>query len=331
MTLNEVAEHAGVSRATASLVIRGTGRVSEATRNRVQQSMHTLGYVYNRGAASLRSRHGDTIGVVVTNLANPFFGELLKGLEHELNQAGYTCLLVDTNNDVDAQYRAVTELRERQVASLAIVPASGTTGDFVDMLNAWGMEHIFMTRYLRDVETHYVGADDVLGGRLAAEHLLEHGRTTFAYAGGPESVLSRWDRITGATQALQDHGLTASALADYPGETSGRGGLAIAKQLLAQDRLPEAILCHSDHVAFGIYRALRQHGRSGETRVIGYDDIATAALWEPPLTSVSTRSTELGQRAAQTLLTHISTPADHPVVTTTQPTLVVRESCGCPA
>ena len=330
ITLNDVAAHAGVSRATASLVVRGTGRLSDATRRRVQATMDDLGYVYNRGAASLRSRRGDTIGVVVTNLANPFLSELFQGLQREFNRAGYTCLVAASDNNPAAQLRAVTELREHRVAGMAIVPASGTRPEFVETLRRWTIEHVFMTRYLRDAQTNYVGPDDVLGGRLAAEHLLEHGCTRFAYVGGgPEPVRSRWDRIDGIRQAIGQASSDAGVI-DLPGEASGPGGLAIGRQMLERGEVPDAIVCHSDSVALGVMRALRPLVVSHEVRVVGYDDIASAALWEPPLTSVFTGSTELGELSAQMLLANLESPREEAVVTTTRPTLMVRESCGCP-
>ena len=295
--------------------------------------METLGYVYNRGAASLRRARADTIGVVVTNPANPFFGELLTALISTLDEVGHTCLLVATGTtDLDVQERGVRELRERQVAGIAIVPASGTSPDFVETLNAWRLPHVFMTRYVPEGETHYVGADDVRGGDLAASHLLSHDVRSAAYIGGPTTVLSRRDRLRGARAAFGRAGLDPDqVLADLPCETSGQGGFRAAEELIGRGPLPDGILCHSDDIAFGVYRALRLHGRHRDVPVIGYDDIATAALWEPPLTTIATHSVELGRLAARALLTQIDDGPRSPVVTLTEPDLVVRESCGCAA
>lgn len=331
VTLSDVASHAGVSRATASLVLRGTGRVSEATRERVQAAMEELGYVYNRGAAALRQQQGDTVGVVVTNPENPFFGELLTSLAGGLGELGYTCLLAYTGDDVNAQMRAVSELRERQVAGLAIVPATGTPADFVETLNSWHMPHVFMTRYVADATTHYAGADDVRGGRLAAEHLLLHGARKILYVGGREPVHSRHDRLDGARKAIDGAGLDPDVvLSDLTSETSGPGGFAAVNEFLERGAtLPEAIMCHSDNVAFGAYRALRVHDLHREIPVTGYDDIAIAELWEPPLTTVSTHSHDLGQRAARILHDQLDYGPSDPRIDLSEPHLMIRESCGC--
>ncbi|HET9649277.1 MAG TPA: LacI family DNA-binding transcriptional regulator [Microlunatus sp.] len=329
ITLIDVADRAGVSRATASLVVRGTGRVSDATRARVRQAMADLGYVYNRGAASLRRQQADTVGVIITNVANPFFGELLRGFEAVLSGAALSCLIVNTGQDPAAQIRAIEELRERRVAGVAVVPASGSTAAFVDTLRSWRLPHVFMTRYIKNAPTHYVGADDQRGGYLATAHLLDHGTRQIAYLGGPVNVQSRWDRRAGVEAALHDHGLDADQLFDLPGESSGSGGLAIGQHLIDNNLLPQAIVCHSDQVAFGVYRALRRSHSHALPRIIGYDDIPTASLWEPPLTTISTNANELGGLAAHNLLQQIDTSPDTTLTTITTPSLIIRESCGC--
>lgn len=329
ITLVDVAERAGVSRATASLVVRRTGRVSQATRDRVREAMVELGYVYNRGAASLRRQSADTVGVVITNVASPFFGELLRGLESELTRSSLSCLIVSTGQNPAAQATAVAELREHRVAGVAIVPASGTTRALVDQLRRWSLPHVFMTRYVKGGPTHYVGADDRLGGYLATSHLLDHGARTLAYLGGPTAVQSRWDRLDGVRKALTEHGLDPTSIIDLPGESSGDGGLTTGYQLLETGHLPDALVCHSDQVAFGAFRAFRHSGCTRLPRIVGYDDIPTAALWEPPLTTISTRADELGRLAAQNLIQQLrATTSEETLTTITAPELVVRDSCG---
>lgn len=330
VTLQDVADHAGVSRATASLVLNETGRVSQQTRQRVAESMQTLGYVYNRGAASLRTQTANTIGVVVTNIASPFFGELLHGLETGLTDSGYLPLLVNTGDDPHRQREAIRKLREHQVAGLALVPATGTSPSLIDELRTWGLEHVLMTRYIKNIDAPYVGADDVVGGRLAATHLIEaHGCETIAYLGGLPAILSRTDRTKGVKEALKRNGRDASALIDIPGAVNSVSGLDLGQRLIEAGPLPDGIICHSDSIAFGLYRALRIHGLGTSTKVIGYDNIGGAALWEPPLTSVDTKGEALGRRAARMLLERIQEPGSPASIDKTIPQLAVRQSCGC--
>lgn len=325
VTLKDVARHAGVSRSTASYVVMGTGRVSEPTRRRVQASMDALGYVYNQGAASLRRRASTTVGVVVTHIDNPFFGELLVGVESTLTAAGYLSLVVTTADDARRQDELLKVMRSHQVAGLAMVPATGTTGAAMEQVRAWGVPHILMTRYLPRHTLPYVGPDDVLGGRLAAEHLAEHGCASLAYIGGQSSIASRVDRLTGVRSVTAELGV---AVLDVPTETSGDGGRQAAEILLERGALPDGVLCHSDTVAMGFSRAMQDAGRAGQVRVVGYDDIGLAKLWVPSLTTVATEPFELGRRAATAILAGIDTGTTAVESYVAAPELVVRESCG---
>lgn len=339
ITLKDVAARAGVSRTTASNVMTGGGRFSTDTRERVYRAMRELGYVYNRSAATLRTQRTRTVGVVVTHIASPFHAELLVGLEEGLTAAGFLLLVATTADDPARQEVLVAELREQRIAALALVPATGTSPSFIEHLTQARLPHVLMTRYLPGVTAPYVGPDDVLGGRLAAEHLLEHGCRTFAYVGGPATMVSRRDRRHGIELGLAS-GTQIGELRDIPGSSSGAGGVLIGKQLLAAGPLPDAIICHSDSVAFGVYRALRAGGHARSVRIIGYDDVRTAALWEPPLTSVATHPVALGRAAAQFILEQIGVESDDdspdsPRIVATglsrihRPELLIRESCGC--
>ncbi|NUP73929.1 MAG: LacI family DNA-binding transcriptional regulator [Sinomonas sp.] len=329
VTLKDVAAHAGVSRTTASNVLTGTGRVSTETRDRVHRAMREMGYVYNRGAASLRTQRTTTVGVIVTDIANPFFGELLVGLESALAEAGFRSLVVASSDDPVRQDELVAELREYQIAGLAIMPATRSGRSFLEGLEASRIPHVFVTKYLEGVSAPYVGPDDRLGGRLAAEHLLSHGCETFAFVGGLAGHLSRRDRIAGVRDALTEAGVDLGQLIDVESASSGAGGMLAGEQLVERGKLPEAIVCQSDGVAFGVYRALRVAGRASEVRVVGYDDVRTAALWEPPLTSVATRPERLGRAAAELLLEEIAEPSGRISERIFAPELVVRQSCGC--
>jgi LacI family transcriptional regulator len=328
VTLEDVARHAGVSRATASLVVRKTGRVSQATRDRVLNVMSELGYVHHHGAAALVTKKSGTVGILVTTIGSPYWGELIQGMQAELQAAGHLVLLADTGDDPVRQRESVEELLRHQVAGVAVIPATGTDRSFVEQLERWDLPYVLMARDLKEERAVYVGPDDVRGGQLAAEHLLAHGCRRIAYVGGPPTVMSRWDRIAGVRKALAGH--PGAELIEICSETSGEGGRRVGLQLVdSDDGLPDGVICHNDTVAFGLYRALRTKGAGG-IRVIGYDDIGSAALWEPPLTSVSTAGKSLGRLAAATLLKRVANAGQSPTRSLTEPTLVIRESCGCP-
>jgi LacI family transcriptional regulator len=330
VTLSAVAAHAGVSRATASLVLRGTGRVSAETRQRVLASMTELGYVYDRVAASMRTQHTPVVGVMISNIANAFFAELLLGLEAELGAVGYLPLLAHTGSDLERQDEMLRVLREHRVAGLAIAPVTGTQPAFIERLQSWRIGHVLLTLQVDGITTSFVGPDDVRGGELAAEHLIEvHGCRTLLFLGGTAGAANRRDRLAGVRAAAAAGGLPKSAVTQLRATVGDPIGAALGQQVIAAGALPDGIVCASDVTAMGLYRALRDAGVDDQVHVTGYDDIPAAALWEPPLTTVATHADDLGRRAARLLGQRLVDPSALPVIDRVAPELVVRRSCGC--
>lgn len=330
VTLLDVARHAGVSRATASLVLRGTGNLSDRTRDRVRASMRALGYVYHRGAASMRASRSRTVGLVVPNVANAFTAEMAMDLESALGEAGVVMLMASSLEDPARQDRLVTSLLELHVDAILVVPANGSKVSFAQRLASLGVVTMVATRELRHSGVAFVGVDNALGGRLAGRHLLDvHGCRSVAYLGGYD-LRTRKDRVRGLRRALA--GDDAGELtANVSGPPDGAWGLRAVQDLLAGGDVPDGIVCHTDAVAFGVYRGLRDHapGLLGSVRVISFDDVAEAALWEPPLTSIAARGGTVGRRAAEVLLRMIAQSDAPPERVRVTPELVVRRSCGC--
>lgn len=328
-TLLDVAERAGVSRATASLVLRGTGRVSQPTRDRVLQAMTDLGYIYNRGAASLRTRDNNVIGVLVTTVTNPFFAEVIIGLEERLGELGYVCLIANTLNDTIRQDQLITFLQETSVAGVVMVPAFGTEPAAIDTLTARDRPLLFLTRRIGDTGNLYIGTDDVTGGRLATDHLIWHGCNTITYLGGREDAIARHDRIHGVRESAANHGYALDALSFIASPTNARGGLAAARELLQSGTPVDGIICHSDTVALGAYRAFHDAGLAGTVKVVSFDNVDNAELIEPPLTTLSSNPRQLGRTAAQQIYDELN-DEEGADTTLVEPELIIRRSCGCP-
>ncbi len=339
VTLSQVAERAGVSRATASLVLRGEGRVGADTRERVLAVMAELGYVYDRVAAAMRSAHAPVVGVLVSDLANQFFGQLLGSFQAELHGAGYLPLLANADHDLERQHELLNLLREHRVAGLAWAPVAGTPAALVEQLRAWSLEHVLLTQPVDGARTWLVAPDDRRGGQLAAEHLLlVHGCRRLVVVGSSDVVASARERGRGVGDAVAAAGLPVSAVAEVPWERGDPIGLRAARRAVegplagAGSGLVGAV-CFSDVHAAGLLRVLREVGRAGTVPVTGYDDIPTAALWEPPLTTVATHAARMGQLAAASLVRRLTAGPDGdrgPEVQQVEPELVVRASCGCP-
>jgi LacI family transcriptional regulator len=182
VTLMDVAQHCGVSRATVSLVVRDSPLVAEATRDRVKQGMRELGYVYNRAAASLRSQKSGVIGVVLTQINNPYFAEFAAGLQDVLGEQGMVPLLGVSNEDRGQQARLINSLVERGVEGIVLIPAHGTTA--ADLPPLLDTPLILLARKLPGVTADYVGAVNEAGAAAAAAHLYQHGCRRIAFVGG---------------------------------------------------------------------------------------------------------------------------------------------------
>jgi DNA-binding LacI/PurR family transcriptional regulator len=350
VTLLDVARHCGVSRATVSLVLNDSPLVAAKTRDRVRQAMVELGYVYNRAAASLRTQHSDAIGVVLTNITNPYFAEFAAGLQDTLTSSGTVPLLAVSNEDRALQNRLVKSLVERNVDGIVLVPAHGTVpGDLPDLL---GTPLVLLARRLNGMAVDYVGAENRDGGYAAAEHLYSHGCRLIAFLGGFTDSSAREERAAGVAEFLNDHGLTLNADHSVVCEPARPQAREAALRLLTKNPGVagpdvdgpntdgpnidgpniDGIVCFSDVVAFGVLDAIADLGRTvgSDVRVIGFDDVHDAGLNRPSLSSVAVPARETGRRAGQLVLDRAA-GSTQPTVREEFPTkLQPRETCGCP-
>lgn len=325
VTLREVAEHAGVSRATASMVLRNTGRLSQETRDRVRRSMSELGYVYHRGAATLRTRRSGILGLLITDITNPFFSAMTLGFEEAAAAQGYMTMVTNTFDDAERQMRLTQAMLEHPVDALAYTPVMDAPSAL--KLDELPIPVLAVTRRPVD-DTPYLTADDVTGGRLAAAHLVSfHDYRRLVYLGGPKGARPREDRIAGVREAIHDVG--AELVGEFSGLVSIDEGIRLGRDLLDSGLRFDAVLCHSDLIAYSVLAALRTAGRS-EVGVIGFDGLAQSKVFSPPVTSVAVGPTRLGSEAADWLVHSIEGhEVDRRIEMT--PHLEIRNSCGCPS
>ena len=329
-TLMDVAKHCGVSRATVSLVLNDSPLVNDKTAERVRKAMSELGYVRNRAAASLRTHRSDAIGVVLTQMTNPYFAEFAAGLQDTLTESGTVPLLGVSNEDAELQKRLVKSLVERSVDGIVLVPAHGTkAADLPDLL---GTPLVLMARRLPGADVDYVGAQNRDGGYAAAEHLHSHGCRRVAFVGGYADSSARQERAGGVEAFLTEHGLPFAADQSVSCEPLRPPARQAAAHLLAERPDIDGIVCFSDVVAFGVLDAIADAGRQVgvDVRVIGFDDVHDAGLNRPSLSSVAVPARESGRRAAQIVLER-SAGKPGPTVAEEFPVkLEPRETCGCP-
>jgi len=328
VTLLDIAADAGVSRATVSLVIRDVPSVAASTRKRVQKSIKRLGYIYHRGAASLRMQQSHAIGLIVSDITNPFFAEVIVAIEDRLASERLVTLLGNTSEDHAKETRLLKTMREFPADGILICPAigSGASSPVVTLGNQ--LPTVAFARRAPDLD--YAGVDNVQGALLAVEHLCSLGNRRIAFIGGDPDVSTGHERIEGYQRALARLGLPFDPCLVLPASPTRRGGYDSVRRLLQIENRPTAALCFNDVVALGVIEALQHAGvRAGkEFGVVGFNNVADAAQSLPGLTTVDTSPRQLGESAAELLLKRIA-QRDSPIRTVIlQPRLIVRESCG---
>lgn len=308
-TLADVSLHAGVSRSTASLVLNDSPEIPEATKERVRASMAELGYVYNRRAASLRNQKSMALGLVVTEIRNPYFAELAMTLEDVAYAHGYALFVCYSRDDVGRQDALIARLLERGIDGLVLLPAAATQAANIDHLLAGTSTPLVLLARHFGLQHDYVGADNLRAGELLGRHLARIGTKTVAMIGGPPSTSASLERAEGLSI-----GLGASAHLTppqrYTSPTTALGGAQATAQLLDQGTLPDAIVAFSDVTATGVYAELNARGLEPgrDIAVAGFDDIPGSAHQIPPLTTVATFPATIGEKCAELLLQRIAGP-----------------------
>lgn len=330
LTLRDLAEHAGVSRATVSLVLRKSPLVAQATRERVLHSMRTLGYVYNRGAASLRTRRTHTVGVAINELANPYFAELTAAIERALNRVGYSVFLSNSAEDPARQEQFIATMREYNVEGLIVCPAAGTTAASLHRLADLDMPCIQVSRYVRGARVDFAGNDHRRGTYLTTEHLISLGHRRIAMIGGLDGISTGWERRDGYTKALAANAIAPDPALVVSCPATRENGAEAIQALLRMPDPPTAAACFNDVVAFGVMLGLRRIGLEPgiDFAVTGCDDVREAALWSPALTTVAIDTAAMGELAARMLLERIADRRKPPRRAMLKPTLMVRASSG---
>lgn len=328
VTLQQVAEHAGVSTSTASLIVRNNPRISEATREKVLQSMRELGYVYDRVAANLRSQTSTTVGLIITDISNTFFSEFLIGVQNTLEEVGLTVLLGTTFDSVAKQEQLISTMLEHRVGGLILCPVSGTAEETLSRLEQLDIPVVLAVREIADADCDFVGADYEEGTYKAVRHFIEKGHQEIAFLGGVKHSSTWTKRMKGFKKALREADLDVKNEYVIDSAPTREAGCEAVTELLRRSERPTAIFCFSDLVAFGVMQGIRKAGLvpGEDIDIIGFDNVPEAEISYPPLTTVSSFPRQSGKEAAQ-LLHHKITSSQHKKQRIIlAPELVIRES-----
>lgn len=336
-TIHDLAQHLGVHKSTVSRAIDPARRhlISAELLQRVEAAVRELGYRPNHAAAALSTGRSKTIGVLLPDITNPVFPPILRGIEDALDAEGYFALLANTARRDDAAQTAVERMQAQRVEGFLVATAVRDDA-WLEGLRKSGARIVLVNRTDGRGELPAVISDDMLGMRLAVDHLLALGHQRIAHLAGPGSFSTGLSRRIGFEQALREQGLEAAAVVDCAAY-SVQAGLAAMHELLAKKRGKRAftaVVAANDLIALGALQALRERGVvvPGEVSVIGHNDMPLLDQVNPPLSSVRIQHYEMGLRAARLLLEQLrATPGSVDATVVLRPTLVVRASTAAPA
>lgn len=330
-TIYDVAREAGVSIATVSKILNGKGKISPSTKRRVLEVIERLGYQPNLLASALTGKRTYTFGLLIPDVANPFFAEVARSVEDRGQALGFTVILCSTDNRDDRLARYLAVLRQKRVDGLII----GTGVDDPRLLAALKEEGLPFTLIARDLPSlpvTSVRVDDFVGGYLAAQHLLELGHRKMVVLTESMTVMSSQERVRGFRQALEEAGV---AFADVAVHTCAarvdEGRRKALKVLDAADR-PTAIFAGNDLIAIGVLQAAKEKGMTvpDDLSVVGFDNTVLGTICDPPLTTVAQPIEEMGKQVVDLLLRELGGEAEVKQRVILRPELIVRASTAPP-
>ncbi len=299
ITIKDVAKASGVSITTVSMILNHQEeRFSKETVEKVLAAKKELDYEPNYYAQKMITKHSYTIGVLVSDLSNPFFNQLVQGLQKELILKGYLMVLCDTTLDQKRETDYLEELTRREVDGVIIASAVGEAEKIKAYLKSKDTPYVFLDQ--QQDEDNSLGTDDFIGGSLAADHLLAYGHRHIALVYPKEAPLNIEARRKGFISRLQKNQITPVFI---EGGLSKETGYQSVKELLTYPEIT-AIFTVNDAVALGLYRGLYEAGKRipEDYSLVGYDDISMASYLTPPLTTVHQPIEELGSKTTQLLL-----------------------------
>ena len=324
-TVHDVARAAGVSKSTVSLVLTRSKKVSDKAKLKVEKAIEETGYVYNRDAASMRSKKSNLVAIVINDLTNPYSAQLAVGLEQQIRKMGLFSMLVNSGENVETQNQLVRNLKEYNVAAFIMCPAPGTTAEWTNQLVEQGFPVVHIMREITGAKVATVLPDNFAGTNMATQHLLEKNHRKIAFLGGRETISDYHQRLSGFTEAM--------VLADVPfsnklciqSDTNRHGGRQAMATALAVEPALEAVVCFSDVVAYGAIEQMKSAGKMPGTdiAIVGFDDLEDSRLMTPALSTVHVDANQIGIAVCQ-ILSHIKDGSRNKVLVGVE--LMVRES-----
>ena len=329
-TIRDVAAVAGVSLGTASRALNGHKNVSPGNVDRVRMAVSQLGFQLNAHARSLRSERSGTIGVLVSDIRNPFFAEIARAAEVVALENGYVTLLANADESVEQQDTYLRGMVSHRVDGLLVAPQGDGTGSLTEIV-ASGLPGVFVDRTIDGLDVPSVTSDSRPGLREALAHLRSLGHHRIGFIAGPQATSTGRERMAVFLDEARDAGIPQSPDLVAQGDFQARSGEVGAHRLMSLATPPTALIAADSLMGFGALVALKALGlRVGrDVSVIAFDDLPYASLFDPGLTVIDQDTEAMGRLAGEGLMAVIRGERPTPVVLPTR--LVVRDSCRAPA
>jgi LacI family transcriptional regulator len=307
ITLKMVAERAGVSVNTASRAINNKPDISKETKKRILQIAKELGYIRNAAAVALRTKKTGTIGAVIADNRNPFYAEVLNGIEEAAREKNYHIILANTQRDYQKEEEVINLLLAKRVDGLLITPVQDRDDDIKNLIDA-NIPFVVVGRDFENIEVDAVYNDEVKGGFLATEYLIKKGHKKIASINGFLHKSPAKGRLEGYKKALKKYGIPFDDALVTVGDIDVKDGYERTKQLLEKGLNFTAIFAYNDMMAFGAMQAIKEKGLRipEDIGLVGYDDIPFASLISPPLTTIRLKKQDLGVESVKLLLSRIN-------------------------
>jgi LacI family transcriptional regulator len=325
-TISDVASRAGVSTATVSRALNGKSTVDPELVARVLAAAEELGYQPNGPARNLRRQEAAVLALIISDVENPFFTSIARGVEDVAHTVGYSVVLCNADENADKERRYIDVAIQERVAGVIISPT--TTATNVDLLINRGTPLVAVDRPLPERVSDTVLVDTRRAAQQATEHLLAQGYTRIGCITGPAGVRTADDRLAGYRDALRGAKVRPSSRLVRRTEYKAAGAERACVELLEQAEPPDALLVANSAMAVGVLAALRARSlRPGaDVGVVAFDEVPWAELVDPPLTVVAQPAYEIGSVAAQLLLARIADTDRAPTTTTLGARLITRGS-----
>ena len=334
VSIKDIAEAANVTPGTVSRALRDSPRVHPNTKKRIQHLAEEMGYTPDAQARSLVMGRTQTIGVVVTTMADPFVGGVVQAIESTAQDHGYALILASSNDAPEREIAATQMLQSRRVDGV-IVTSSRVGALYQGRLERLSVPVVLINNLARHSGpyTLSIGVDNRHGGYLATRHLIRKGHRRIAYVASPADRSDNTERLAGYRDALDEVGIAFDPSLSVPGTGRAGGGQRALPVLMALDDPPTAVFCYNDMTAIGLIDAARAAclALPQELAVVGFDDILFAEFVWPPLTTIAQPIAELGRGAMEMVLTLLSEDVQDQVPVAdvmVKGRLIVRASSG---